>query len=214
MSKLGMMTIVVLAALLVGPSTAGAQGAPKGDRGGAARDTGYREADTLPERDDPSRKEMDSGDTEFVRKMSSGSVAEMELGELAQDRASSQEVKDFAKMMVEEHRKAYDELKQVARLSSSSISNEMDAEHEALEDRLSGLKGAEFDRAYMEAMVEDHEKTADDLKRHAGSTVDADLKAWVQRTLPTVQEHLSRARAILDRLRGGRPGATTGGTGR
>jgi putative membrane protein len=79
----------------------------------------------------------------------------------------------------------------------------MDAKHQKVMDRLSGLSGAEFDREYMKHMVKDHEDAVSDFQKQSTRAKDPDIKAFAARTLPALQEHLRMAREIDARVRGG-----------
>lgn len=141
-----------------------------------------------------------SSELDFLRQTASDSLTEVELGQLAQERASGADVKAFAGTMVADHGKANDELKQLAKMSDTAVKEEIGAEHQALKERLSRLSGADFDRAYMDAMVKDHEEAVASFQRQATAAGNGDLKAWVVRTLPTLEDHLERAREIARAL--------------
>lgn len=153
----------------------------------------------------------------FIEKMGHVGAAEIKLGQLAAERAANAEVKQFGRRMVADHQKASAELKQVASKMSVTIPAQPDEKHQELADRLSKLKGAEFDREYMKAMVDGHEEVARDLERHAapaarpgersvGTTGDAaagaeaSISAWASKTLPDVRQHLEQARKIQEKL--------------
>src|SRR5687768_12501719 len=108
-------------------------------------------------------------DREFVEKMGQVNLAEVKLGQLAAQRASNAQVKQFAGRMVSDHQKANAELKQIASKMAVQIPAELDAKHQELHDRLSKMKGPEFDKEYMQAMVDGHQEVAQELERHAGS---------------------------------------------
>ena len=117
----------------------------------------------------------------------------MQLGKLAQDHASSQAVKDFGQHMVDDHSKANDELKSLAQQKNVTLPADLDAKDKATIDRLSKLNGAAFDRAYMRDMVADHKKDIAEFQKESNSGLDADVKAWASKTLPTLQQHLQLA---------------------
>src|SRR5512140_2380360 len=94
-------------------------------------------------------------DQVFVKKAAVGGMAEVELGTLAKDKASSDQVKQFANRMVTDHGKANDELKTLAQNKNITLPTDLDAKHKAVRDRLSKLSGEQFDRAYMQAMLKD-----------------------------------------------------------
>jgi putative membrane protein len=132
-------------------------------------------------------------DQTFVTKAAEGGLAEVELGKLAQEKAASDQVKSFAQRMVTDHTKANDELKTIAQNKNITLPNELDARDKALRDRLSKLSGAPFDHAYMQAMVTDHRKVANEFRHESQIGKDSDIKAFASKTLPTIEEHLKLA---------------------
>jgi putative membrane protein len=103
----------------------------------------------------------------FARKAAETNMAEIRLGELALERAQSADVKQFARMMVDEHTKASQELEAAVRGTSIELPEEVDAAHQQLMSRLGSLRGAEFDREYMTAMVDGHKDARDLLESRA-----------------------------------------------
>jgi putative membrane protein len=134
-----------------------------------------------------------SGDQAFVTKLAGVGMAEVELGTLAKDKASSREVKAFAQRMIDEHTKAGNELKAVAERKHFTWPAALPADAVALKDRLSKLSGAAFDRAYIDAMVEGHGKVLTEVRAEAQSGSDPDVKAWAMKASSTVQAHLTHA---------------------
>ena len=155
-------------------------------------------------------------DREFVEKMGQVNLAEVKLGQLAAQHASNAQVKQFARRMVSDHEKANAELKQIASKMAVQVPAALDAKHQELHDRLSKLKGAEFDREYMKAMVDGHQEVAQELERHADSgarpgdrsvgtsgdatQTHASVTAWASKTLPDVRQHLEQAKQIEAKL--------------
>ncbi len=135
-----------------------------------------------------------AADQAFVMKAAQGGMAEVELGKLAAEKASSDAVKKFGQRMVDDHSKANDELKTLAQSKNITLSGTIGPEEKALQDRLMKLTGPAFDQAYMKAMVSDHVKDVNEFKMESKSGKDPDVKAWAARTLPTLEEHLKLAR--------------------
>jgi len=133
--------------------------------------------------------------TEFVEHAAAGGFAEVQLGKLARERAESDEVKDFAKRMVDDHTKANDELAKIAQKKNVAMPKQLDAKHRALYDRLEKLSGKEFDRAFMDAMLSDHRQAVADFQQAAKSS-DSDVREFASRTLPTLEHHLASAQQI------------------
>jgi putative membrane protein len=132
-------------------------------------------------------------DHSFVMEAAMGSMAEVELGRLAGEKAQSDQVKQFAQRMVSDHGKANDELKTLAQNKNISLPTDPGAKHKATKDRLSKMSGAAFDKAYMQEMLNDHRKDVSDFQKESRSGKDPDVKAWAAKTLPTLQEHLQLA---------------------
>jgi putative membrane protein len=135
-----------------------------------------------------------AADEVWVTKVAKGGMAEVELGKLASEKASSDAVKQFGQRMVSDHSKANDELKTLAESKKITLPAEIGPEEKALRDRLIKLSGPAFDQAYMKAMVSDHVKDINEFKMEARSGKDPEVKAWAAKTLPTLEEHLKMAR--------------------
>jgi putative membrane protein len=142
-----------------------------------------------------------TADSTFATKAAQGGMAEVKLGNLAQQKASSPDVKNFGQTMVADHTKANDELKQIATNKGITLPTGLDAKDQATYDRLSKLSGAEFDRAYMRDMVSDHKTDVSEFKREADHGADADLKAFASKTLPTLEHHLSMAESVDSKVK-------------
>jgi len=139
-------------------------------------------------------------DTKFVHEAAAGGMAEVELGKLAADKATSSDVKAFGQRMVDDHSKANDELKALASQKGLTLPSAPEPAHKAMQDRLSKLTGAAFDKAYMQEMVKDHDKDVAAFKHASTAAADPDLKAWAAKTLPTLQEHQTQAKSINTKL--------------
>jgi putative membrane protein len=140
--------------------------------------------------------QLSAADQNFVKKAAEGGMAEVELGKLATEKASSDDVKKFGQRMVDDHGKANDQLKQIASQKGVNVPSDLDAKDKALKDRLSKLSGAEFDRAYMKNMVHDHTKDVAEFRKESKSAKDNDLKNFASQTLPTLEDHLKQAKSI------------------
>jgi putative membrane protein len=142
-----------------------------------------------------------TGSSTFVMKAAHGGMAEVELGQLATERASDASVKDFGQRMVTDHSKANDELKQIASSKGINLPTTLDAKNQATKDRLSKLNGAAFDRAYMQDMVNDHREDVNEFRRESQRGTDPEVKAFAAKTLPTLEEHLKLAESTLAKVK-------------
>jgi putative membrane protein len=135
-------------------------------------------------------------DRKFIMDAARGNMAEVELGKLAAERGSSDAVKQFGQRMADDHGKAQDELKGLAQNKGVTMPADLDPKHKQLRDRLSKLSGADFDKAYINEMVRDHKKDVGGFKREAGRSKDAEVKAWAEKTLPTLEDHLKQVQQV------------------
>jgi putative membrane protein len=140
-------------------------------------------------------------DEEFANEAAKGGKMEVELGRLATRRGRNVAVKRFGQRMVTDHTRAGNELKKLASAKGIILQDEMDAEGQAAMTRLSGLRGAAFDRAYMEMMVDDHEKDVAAFETEASAGADAEFKRFASKTLPTLKTHLRLAKQAAAKVK-------------
>jgi len=139
-------------------------------------------------------------DQRFVQTAAQGGLAEVKLGQLAQEKGASQTVKDFGSRMVADHSKANDKLKEIASSKNVSVPDSLSSKDQALYDRLSKLSGPQFDREYMRSMVRDHEQDVAMFSRESQSASDSAIKDFASNTLPTLEEHLKLAQEDNSKL--------------
>ena len=145
---------------------------------------------------------LSSSDVKFVQKAAGGGIGEVELGKLAQQKAVREETKQFATRMVEDHTKANDDLARVAQANSVNLPQEMDKDARKDMDKLQKLQGMDFDRAYMKHMVEDHKEDIALFEKEAKDGKDAKVKAFAEKALPTLKEHLKLAEETYEKVQG------------
>ena len=181
---------------------------------------------------------VSNSDKNFVSNQLADGMAEVELAKVARDHAASADVKQFAQMMIDDHTKAGDQLKQIATSNSIPVETKIDDKHQNLMDKLSKLNGADFDKEYMSAMVDDHQDAVSDLRsrvdenrsatdrltgknpenpaavkpEQSDNRVTMSINEWAANTLPTVEQHLDRAKQIKDNVDHAN-GTTRGTTG-
>src|SRR5262245_11164978 len=140
-------------------------------------------------------------DVKFIEKAASGGLHEVQLGQLATERAMDPEVKKFGEMMVTDHGKVNKELVAVAQQMGVKVPTQMNAEHQAEYNKFTTVKGQAFDQAYIKHMVDDHKKDVDEFKKAGESAKDSRLRTFASKTLPVVREHLTKAEQIASRLK-------------
>lgn len=140
-------------------------------------------------------------DAKFATDAANGGMAEVALGKLAQQKTTNVQIKDFAAMMVTDHSKANDALMAIAKTKNITLPATVDADHQKKMDDLSKLTGKDFDKAYVDAMVDGHKSTLTLMQNEAKNGSDADLKAFAANTAPTVQTHLDAINKIHDSMK-------------
>jgi putative membrane protein len=144
---------------------------------------------------------VDQSTSDFMVKVADVGMTEVKLGGIAQDKATSKRVKDFGEMMTKDHTKAGDELKDLGRQKNVTLPSAIGDDHQKKIDDLNKKTGKDFDRAYIDAMVDGHQSAVSDFEKASKNTKDPDIKAWVDKTLPTLQMHLDSAKAIKKAIR-------------
>jgi putative membrane protein len=139
---------------------------------------------------------LDTMDQNFALKAASGSMAEIEMANLAMQNSSNERVKAFASMMIRDHGKATDELKAMAPNKGLTLPTQPMPEHMKHIDMIKGKTGGAFDKVYMNHMVMDHQEDVSEFQKASTSVKDADLKAFASRNLPVLKTHLDSAKAI------------------
>lgn len=146
-------------------------------------------------------KTTGGSDAQFAKKAAQGNMAEVALGKLATENAQSDDVKKFGQRMVDDHTKAEQDLEGVASKNNLTLPTDVSPMQKAEQQRLEKLKGAAFDRAYMQMMVKDHVKDVAEFKKEANSTAaNGDLRDYAKRTYPVLDDHLTNAKAVNDAL--------------
>jgi putative membrane protein len=133
---------------------------------------------------------------DFAKEAAAGGLMEVELGNIAVKNSSTQQIKDFGKMMVDDHSKANDQLKALASVKNIDLPTMVTSDQQKKIDKLSKETGADFDRDYVKMMVDDHKEDIDHFKDALDKAKDADVKSFISNTLPVLQKHLDAIQAI------------------
>lgn len=142
-------------------------------------------------------------DRDWINAQLADGDLDVRLGRLAQERGASADVRAFGAMMVEKHTMAGTELKRIANRHNVPAADAARGDDDAggQVERLSKLSGAEFDRAYLDLMIDEHEDAIDALEdKTRDDDEHADVKDWAAKALPDVRQHLQRAKDLRERL--------------
>jgi len=139
---------------------------------------------------------VSAADKTFATDAAQDGLAEVQLGQLAAQKASSPQVKEFAQRMVTDHTQANQELMQIAAQEGVVLPTQVDSKHRNDMDTLRSLNGPQFDSAYMQHMLQDHQKDVAAFQKQAQGGSDPALKSFAQKQLPILQQHLQMAQSI------------------
>lgn len=188
---------LALSALLAGGLSVGAlQAAEETPKTDAAKTdkakTESKKTDTA-KTEKPTPAPLSDKDKQFIQDAAKDGMMEVEMGKMGQKQAKNAEVKKFASRMVTDHSKANNQLKALAKKKGVTLD---EAAH-----KMDKMDDATFDKDYMDQMVKDHEKDVKEFEEIAKEGSDADVKAWANRTLPTLKKHLELAKQIQGKLK-------------
>lgn len=139
-------------------------------------------------------------DTPFARDAATGGLAEVQMGQVGVQQASNTEVRQFAQRMVDDHTQANNDLMRVAQQNGIDLPDRPTPDQQQMLDQTRRMSGTDFDRSFMRHMVDDHQKVVAAFEQEAANGTNPDLKAFAQRTLPTLREHLRMAKEIAGRV--------------
>lgn len=138
---------------------------------------------------------------EFVDDAAASSLMEVQLGKIAQTKAMSQQVKDYAQMMVKDHSSASDKLKSAVQSLNLTLPTSMDQDHQSKVDDLNKKTGNDFDKDYIDKMVQAHKDDIDEFEQAQKNLPTGELRTWVENTLPVLRTHHTQAQTIQDQLK-------------
>lgn len=132
----------------------------------------------------------------FLEKAAEGQQIGISLGQLATERAVNQRVKEFGQQLVDDHKKASQQIEQLAMKEGVQLSPGLGQEYKQNVNSLAQLSGHAFDREYMNYILEDHDTTVDEFQRRVKTMQSQDIKQWIISILPTLQSHREKARQV------------------
>jgi putative membrane protein len=159
-----------------------------------------------------SKSKLPGGEERFMKEAASGGLMEVALGKLAAEKGSHQRVKDFGKRMQADHSKANEQLKKIAAKKGVDLPTEPSGEHKSTMDKLTKLSGAEFDREYMDAMVDDHKEDIEKFQTQADKGKDPDVKKFAGDNLPVLKKHLELAQSTQKQVKAESKGEAKSGS--
>jgi putative membrane protein len=132
-------------------------------------------------------------DASFVVNTANAGMTEVQLGQLAQQKGMAKDVKDYGAMMEKDHTAAGDKLKTLAASKNITLPSAISPEMQKNIDDLQQKSGKDFDKAYINMMVDDHKKVISMFEDESKKGSDADIRAFADATLHTLKIHLQDA---------------------
>jgi putative membrane protein len=139
-------------------------------------------------------------DKQFLEEAARGGLLEVRLGELAAKQGANEDVKKFGQMMVADHTKMNDTLRQLSQKHNVTLPKDLDEKGQKEVARLSKLTGAEFDREYMTLMVNDHTNDVKTFQQQAKQAKNEEVRTFAETSIKTLEHHLQQARSIREKL--------------
>ena len=146
--------------------------------------------------------QLNSKDYKFACSAATGGMTEIQLGQIAAQKTANSSVKDFADMMVKDHTDANQQLTQLAAQKGATLPTSISTPEKREIERLQALNGTDFDKAYLNRMVSDHKKAVSEYQQAIKDSRDPDVQTFASKTLPTLQEHLSKAMELATQVVG------------
>jgi putative membrane protein len=132
---------------------------------------------------------LPSVDADFVRSASQANQTEIELGKLAVQKGSTPEIRKLGQTMIDDHTKVGDQLRGIAQRQGFTLPTQMTFDQRSIVDRLNGLEGSEFDRAYVDQMKINHQSAISLFQNEAENGIDPQVKSFAKTTLPSLHHH-------------------------
>lgn len=185
-------------------------GGQKGSQTDTDRDRDQKSKGTYGESSKEERAENTAAPEWFLKQALIGNMTEIRLGQLAQQKASSPQVKQFAQQMVDGHTKANEQVQKVAQQKGIQAPTSLDRANKRKEERLSKLSGAAFDKAYMDMIVQAHREDVDRFEKASKNSKDTDVRNLATTLLPDLQHHLQMATDTRQQVAGTKATTKTG----
>ncbi|MBN9384797.1 MAG: DUF4142 domain-containing protein [Chitinophagaceae bacterium] len=165
-----------------------------------AKDSNAAKIDSQRTMERPSTAALSKTDADFLVNAASGSMPEVELGQLAQTNSRNPRVKAFGAMMVRDHEQGEVKLKDVASSKNVTLPNAVSNHQQKEIENLKGKKGSDFDKGYMRLMVEDHRDDVKEFEKQAGKATDSLVRSFASSSLDMLRRHLDSANYLVDLL--------------
>jgi putative membrane protein len=159
-------------------------------------------------RNDAKFNKDNEDNAQFVVDAENINLEEINLGQLAESRGTSADVKDLGSMMNKDHKKAYDELATLAAKKNISVPASLSDKAKSNYDKLNGKNGSDFDKEFADMMVDGHKDAISRFEKATKDVTDSDIQAWASNMLPALRSHLDHSMTVQEKLKNGKAAAT------
>jgi putative membrane protein len=136
---------------------------------------------------------LSDNEKQLLQKVADANKAEIEMGQLAQSNATSDKVKQFGQKLVDDHTQNNQQLQQIAQQKGVQLQAEEKPEEQSTKAKFEKMKGAQFDKAFLQHERDDHAKLLKELQGQQDQVQDPDVKSFISQTITAVQQHLQEA---------------------
>lgn len=137
---------------------------------------------------------------DFTKKAYQDGMTEVRLGRQAQQQSTNAEIQAYGRMLEKDHLQADIKLRATAMVNDMTLPMELTSEQQSTLDKLAGLRGADFDRQFLQVAIQAHQKAITAFKTQAQSGSNANLRSFASKTEPTLEDHLKMAQTLQSKL--------------
>ena len=152
---------------------------------------------------------LTTADRDFIWKAAQSHQQEIDMGHLGEQKSTNSDIKDFASMLVKDHESALKDLNSLMDKYNAPQQGQL-SKDQATIDHLNSMDLAEFDKNFLDMMVDGHNKALDAYRSASTTVQNADLKNHINDTIPTIEKHLNRAQQLQSQWSSTAPAKKTG----
>ena len=192
---------LMLVALLAGLAACNDSGTADTAEDGKSADTAQTARDTNNANNTGTGTALAEKDAQFLSDVAASNMAEIKMGQLAQQKGNSQDVKDLGKMLETDHSAVLGEIRNFSSQHSVTLPGEEKPEAKDMHNTLNGKTGKEFDKDWCGHMIDMHQKGIAKFESMQNDAANADLKTWIANTLPKLRTHLDKLKECQAKLK-------------
>ena len=147
------------------------------------------------------KKKLKEDEAAFLVKSYESGLYEIELAELAASHTANAGVKQLAAQLITAHKAFNAQMLTIAFNATYKLPGGIDSEHAKDLNNLDKLKSKDFDKKFMDVVIDTHQKSVDAYNDASKKLAEGETKSYAAQTLPKIQAHLELAKKLKDRLK-------------